>query len=146
MKPGSTRQRELRDKRKAEGVGRAVIWLSDNNRDALAERFPGPKGGIAWEQVIAAALNPPAPRTPAALPDNETGDTVIYWTRGLGAAHRCQAKNRDGSQCRGHGVLIRTERIDEQRCEFVVCKLHERAEFFTPHPSILKQANHEQRT
>jgi hypothetical protein len=149
MKTGSARQRELREKRKAEGVGRVMIWLSDNDRDALAERFPGPKGGIAWEQVIAAALNSPAPSavpaeplpdnkaTPAPLHDNEAESVVTYWPHGIDADHRCQAKNRDGSRCREHGTLIRTERIEGRRCEFVVCKRHEKAESFTPHPSVI---------
>jgi hypothetical protein len=152
MKTGSARQKELREKRKADGIGRAVIWLSDNDRDALAERFPGPKGGIDWQAAITAALNFPAsPAGPAEpLPDNKTTPAspkptplhdneavVSYRVHGIDAARRCQAKNRSGDRCRDAGTMIRTEVIDGRRCEFDACQRHGKAEFFTPHPSVI---------
>lgn len=68
QKLAANRQAELRQRRKAEGVKRETIWLSDNHRAALKQRFPGPRAGIDWEHVVEAALTP----TPIATDATDT--------------------------------------------------------------------------
>jgi hypothetical protein len=64
-KTTAERQAELRQRRKAEGLERETIWLSDNDRAALKQRFPGPRSGIDWQAVIRAALDAPCNPAPA---------------------------------------------------------------------------------
>lgn len=53
---GSERQRDLIERRQAAGVTRMTVWLSDLDKGALREHFPGPRGGIDWGAVVQAAL------------------------------------------------------------------------------------------
>jgi hypothetical protein len=62
---------------------------------------------------------------------------VSYRVHEIDAVRRCQARNRNGDRCRDAGTQIRAEMIDGQRCEFDACQRHGKAEFFTPHPSVL---------
>jgi hypothetical protein len=57
----SERQRNLIAKRRAEGLARVTVWLSETTREALREHYPGPRGGIDWEAVTAAALEATQP-------------------------------------------------------------------------------------
>lgn len=57
----SERQRDLKQRRKAEGIHRVMIWVSADDREALRQHFPGPRGGIDWQAVITAALRDTRP-------------------------------------------------------------------------------------
>jgi hypothetical protein len=57
----SERQRDLKQRRKAEGIHRVMIWISDDDREALRLRYPGPRNGIDWQAVITAALTDTRP-------------------------------------------------------------------------------------
>jgi hypothetical protein len=83
-------------------------------------------------------LNPPAlpAQSPKALPV-EAQPVMSYRVHGIDVQRRCQARNRRGDRCRDAGTMIRTEIIDGRRCEFDACQRHGKAEFFTPHPSVL---------
>ena len=43
-------------KRKAEGYQRVPIWVSHDEMTTLRNRYPGPRGGVDWGAVVAAAL------------------------------------------------------------------------------------------
>lgn len=58
-KTTTERYRDLMARRKAEGTDREMLWLTANDRQALKERFPGPRGGIDWASAIQAALSVP---------------------------------------------------------------------------------------
>lgn len=53
---GSERQKRLIARRQAAGMSRLSIWLTDAEVDALRNRYPGPRGGVDWRAVVAAAL------------------------------------------------------------------------------------------
>jgi hypothetical protein len=67
----------------------------------------------------------------------EAPPAVSYRVHEIDAVRRCQARNRNGDRCRDVGTQIRAEMIDGQRCEFDACQRHGKAEFFTPHPTVL---------
>ena len=50
------RQQALRQRRQAQGQVRVTLWASQDEREALRQRYPGPRGGIDWQAIIAAAL------------------------------------------------------------------------------------------
>ena len=60
MKTGLERQLSLIAKRKAEGMARLTVWVSQRAVESLKKRFPGARGGIDWDSVIRAALEPQA--------------------------------------------------------------------------------------
>lgn len=53
---GTERQKRLIAKRQASGMARLSIWLTDEEVEALRNRYPGPRGGVDWQAVAAAAL------------------------------------------------------------------------------------------
>ena len=52
----SERQKELTDKRRAAGISKVSVWLSDQDREELRKLYPGPRGGIDWAAVVRAAI------------------------------------------------------------------------------------------
>lgn len=55
-KDDAERQRELRQRREAEGLRRVTFWLRPEDDQVLRERFPAVRGGIDWQAVVARAL------------------------------------------------------------------------------------------
>lgn len=51
------RQAKHEAKRKADGYQRIPIWVSHDELTALRTRYPGPRGGVDWRAVVAAALD-----------------------------------------------------------------------------------------
>jgi hypothetical protein len=58
---GVERQKRLRENKAKGGLTRMELWMSDEQKAALRERFPGPRGGIDWDRVIQAATDSAAP-------------------------------------------------------------------------------------
>ena len=55
------RQQDLIHRRQAQGLQRVTHWISREDREALRQRYPGPRNGIDWQQIIDAAIaNKPA--------------------------------------------------------------------------------------
>lgn len=52
----SERQKRWQARQHAAGNGRANIWLPEQTLAALREHYPGPRGGVDWAGVAAAAL------------------------------------------------------------------------------------------
>lgn len=50
------RQKDLIHRRQAQGLQRVTHWISREDREALRRRYPGPRNGIDWQQIIDAAL------------------------------------------------------------------------------------------
>ncbi len=55
--PGAERQRQFEKKRMEAGMRPVKAWLSDDAIASLKQIYPGPRGGIDWSGVIAAALD-----------------------------------------------------------------------------------------
>lgn len=51
------RQRKLVAKRLTQGQKRALVWAPETDLDALKRAYPGPRNGVNWMAVIAAALD-----------------------------------------------------------------------------------------
>lgn len=75
------------------------------------------------------------PETPHQVSDNIE---VEFWKHGEGR-RICQARNANGERCRNetHGAGIRHRLPDGRIGLFDVCKRHNRADLFQPHPSVL---------
>ena len=56
LNDGAERQRKLTERRIAAGMVRAGVWLHRDALTALQARYPGPRGGVDWNAVLAAAL------------------------------------------------------------------------------------------
>ena len=50
------RQQALKQRRHAQGQVRVTLWTSQEEREALRDRYPGPRGGIDWQTIIMTAL------------------------------------------------------------------------------------------
>ncbi|NCU20612.1 hypothetical protein EOM89_07720 [Candidatus Falkowbacteria bacterium] len=55
------RQQDLKQRRHAQGLVRVTLWASQDERESLRQHYPGPRGGIDWQAVIAAALRDTRP-------------------------------------------------------------------------------------
>jgi hypothetical protein len=143
MSTGAQRQQRLKAKRQEAGQQFARFWVPASDLEALKQRFPGPRGGIDWPAVVAAALAPGgtarprpslAPNAPA-----PAAEPFAYWKPGGPGAPmdaRCQALNRDGSRCKSKGkVIVLTLAPNGEMGEFNACDRHREA--FQPHPGVL---------
>lgn len=55
-KSTAERQQLLKQRRKDAGLQRATVWASQTDLDALKAKYPGPRGGIDWQDVVRVAL------------------------------------------------------------------------------------------
>ena len=55
-KSTSERQAELKARREEAGQVRVTVWAGNDQLEALKAAFPGPRGGVDWQAVIARAL------------------------------------------------------------------------------------------
>ena len=112
MSTGAQRQQRLKAKRQEAGQQQMRFWVADREIEALKQRYTGPRGGIDWTAVVAAALAPPEPpRSSQPLPTNAppAAEPFAYWKPGgpfTPMDERCQARNHDGSRCRSKGRVI----------------------------------------
>jgi hypothetical protein len=56
MKSTAERQAAMKARRQAEGQVKVALWAGVDQLEALKAAFPGPRGGIDWQAVIARAL------------------------------------------------------------------------------------------
>ena len=50
------RQQSLKQRRHAQGQVRVTLWTGRDTLEELRQRYPGPRGGVDWQAIIAAAL------------------------------------------------------------------------------------------
>lgn len=138
MSSTAERQQRLKEKRLESGRKLANVWLPVEDMNALKQVFPGPRGGIDWPAVAAAALSG-RPRPPAPLPTHDPAEPILYWKPHpfKPMVVHCQGTNRDGSRCQSKPKqIVMVLLANGKKAEFTSCKRH--AELFKPHPSVLK--------
>jgi hypothetical protein len=69
------RQKDFRQRRAAKGLIRPEVWLEPSVLESLRKAFPGPRAGVNWPRVIAAALEK-TDHSPEAKPEKREAAAV----------------------------------------------------------------------